>query len=52
MPASWCRRWPKSVGGGGGGQPNLAQAGGVDLAGLRAALADVPALVAEQLGKS
>ena len=39
----------KKVGGGGGGKPNLAQAGGSDLAGMRAALADVPALVAEQL---
>ncbi len=39
----------KKLGGGGGGRPTLAQAGGVDLAGLPAALADVPALVAEQL---
>ncbi|MCB0239066.1 MAG: alanine--tRNA ligase, partial [Anaerolineae bacterium] len=39
----------KKVGGGGGGRPNLAQAGGVDLLGMRGALADVPALVAEQL---
>jgi alanyl-tRNA synthetase len=40
----------KRLGGGGGGRPNLAQAGGVDLAGLPAALAEVPGLVAEQLG--
>jgi len=39
----------KKLGGGGGGRPNLAQAGGVDLAGLPAALADVPGLVAGQL---
>jgi alanyl-tRNA synthetase len=42
----------KKVGGGGGGKPNLAQAGGADLAGMRAALADVPQLVAEQLAAS
>jgi alanyl-tRNA synthetase len=40
----------KRLGGGGGGRPTLAQAGGVDLAGLPATLADVPGLVAEQLG--
>jgi alanyl-tRNA synthetase len=39
----------KRLGGGGGGRPNLAQAGGVDLAGLPAALADVPGLVIAQL---
>ena len=39
----------KQLGGGGGGRPNLAQAGGVDLAGLPAALAEAPALVANQL---
>jgi alanyl-tRNA synthetase len=39
----------KRLGGGGGGRPNLAQAGGVDLAGLPAALADVPNLVIAQL---
>jgi alanyl-tRNA synthetase len=39
----------KELGGGGGGRPNLAQAGGVDLGGLPAALADVPGLVAAQL---
>jgi alanyl-tRNA synthetase len=42
----------KKVGGGGGGKPNLAQAGGIDLAGMRSALADVPALVAEQIAAS
>ncbi len=42
----------KQLGGGGGGRPNLAQAGGVDLAGLPAALAQAPALVAEQTGRS
>jgi alanyl-tRNA synthetase len=42
----------KKVGGGGGGKPNLAQAGGADLAGMRSALASVPALVAEQLAAS
>ncbi len=40
----------RRLGGGGGGRPNLAQAGGVALAGLPAALADVPGLVAGQLG--
>jgi alanyl-tRNA synthetase len=40
----------KRLGGGGGGRPNLAQAGGVDLGGLPAALAEVPGLVTEQLG--
>lgn len=39
----------KKVGGGGGGKPNLAQAGGSDLAGMRAALAGAPALVTERL---
>jgi alanyl-tRNA synthetase len=39
----------KKLGGGGGGRPNLAQAGGVDLAGLPAALAEVPALVVGQI---
>ncbi len=39
----------KKLGGGGGGRPNLAQAGGVDLAGLPAALAEAPGLVAQQL---
>ncbi|MCB0206630.1 MAG: alanine--tRNA ligase, partial [Anaerolineae bacterium] len=39
----------KMVGGGGGGRPNLAQAGGTDLNGMRDALAAVPELVAEQL---
>jgi alanyl-tRNA synthetase len=42
----------KKLGGGGGGRPNLAQAGGVDLAGLPAALAEVPDLVARQLADS
>ncbi len=42
----------KKLGGGGGGRPNLAQAGGVDLAGLPAALAETPALVAGQLTHS
>ncbi|HNS02856.1 MAG TPA: alanine--tRNA ligase [Anaerolineae bacterium] len=42
----------KRLGGGGGGRPNLAQAGGVDLAGLPAALAETPALVAEQAERS
>jgi alanyl-tRNA synthetase len=42
----------KKLGGGGGGRPNLAQAGGVDLPGLPAALADVPGLVAQQLAHS
>jgi alanyl-tRNA synthetase len=42
----------KQLGGGGGGRPNLAQAGGVDLAGLPAALAEVPDLVARQLADS
>ncbi|HSN76107.1 MAG TPA: alanine--tRNA ligase [Anaerolineae bacterium] len=40
----------RRLGGGGGGRPNLAQAGGVDLAGLPAALAEVSGLVAGQLG--
>ncbi len=40
----------QKVGGGGGGKPTLAQAGGKDVAGLDAALAAVPALVQEQLG--
>jgi alanyl-tRNA synthetase len=39
------------VGGGGGGRPSLAQAGGRDLSKLREALAQVPDLVAEQLKK-
>ncbi|MER2598312.1 MAG: alanine--tRNA ligase [Caldilineales bacterium] len=39
----------QQVGGGGGGRPNLAQAGGVDLAALPAALALVPELVANAL---
>jgi alanyl-tRNA synthetase len=42
----------RRLGGGGGGRPNLAQAGGVDLAGLSAALAEVPGLVAQQLATS
>jgi alanyl-tRNA synthetase len=42
----------KKLGGGGGGRPNLAQAGGVDLAGLPAALSEAPALVAGQLTHS
>ncbi|MCS6843455.1 MAG: alanine--tRNA ligase [Caldilineales bacterium] len=37
------------VGGSGGGKPTLAQAGGRDLAGMRSALAEVPALVKKQL---
>jgi alanyl-tRNA synthetase len=40
----------QKVGGGGGGRPNLAQAGGVDLLGMRGALAEVPSLVARQIG--
>jgi alanyl-tRNA synthetase len=39
----------KQLGGGGGGRPNLAQAGGVDVAGLPPALAETPVLVANQL---
>jgi alanyl-tRNA synthetase len=39
------------VGGGGGGRPSLAQAGGRDLSKLREALAQVGDLVAEQLKK-
>ncbi len=39
------------VGGGGGGRPNIAQAGGHDAQKLPAALAAVPALVAEALQK-
>jgi alanyl-tRNA synthetase len=39
------------VGGGGGGRPSLAQAGGRDLSKLREALAQVRDLVAEQLKK-
>ncbi|RJX30454.1 MAG: alanine--tRNA ligase [Desulfarculus sp.] len=38
------------VGGGGGGRPDLAQAGGQNPAGLEAALARVPALVQAQAG--
>ncbi|MFZ2489834.1 MAG: alanine--tRNA ligase [Anaerolineae bacterium] len=41
----------QKVGGGGGGRPNMAQAGGVDVAGLPDALAAVPELVATQLSK-
>jgi alanyl-tRNA synthetase len=39
----------RTVGGGGGGKPALAQAGGRDLAKLPAALAQVPELVRKQL---
>ena len=39
----------RTVGGGGGGKPSLAQAGGRDLAKLPAALAQVPELVRKQL---
>ncbi len=42
----------EQVGGGGGGKPTLAQAGGRDVAGLRGALADVPRLVQQQLAAS
>jgi alanyl-tRNA synthetase len=40
----------RMVGGGGGGKPTLAQAGGRDLAGMRGALARVPDTVRDQLG--
>ena len=39
------------VGGGGGGRPSLAQAGGRDLSKLREALDQVPELVRQQLKK-
>ncbi len=39
----------RTVGGGGGGRPALAQAGGRDLSKLPAALAQVPDLVRQQL---
>ncbi len=39
------------VGGGGGGRPTLAQAGGRDASRLGEALALVPGLVEEQVGK-
>jgi alanyl-tRNA synthetase len=39
----------RSVGGGGGGKPHLAQAGGRDLSRLADALAQVPDLVRQQL---
>jgi alanyl-tRNA synthetase len=42
----------KVVGGGGGGKPNLAQAGGKDLSRLSEALDQVPALVRQQLASS
>jgi alanyl-tRNA synthetase len=38
------------VGGKGGGRPDMAQAGGDDVSGLAAALENVPAWVAQQLG--
>jgi alanyl-tRNA synthetase len=41
----------RTVGGGGGGKPNLAQAGGRDLSKLPAALSQVPDLVRQQLKK-
>ena len=40
----------KHVGGGGGGRPNVATAGGKDVGGLDALFAAAPALVAERLG--
>jgi alanyl-tRNA synthetase len=40
----------KAVGGGGGGRPDLAQAGGKNVAALDGALADVPAWVERALG--
>ena len=39
----------RTVGGGGGGKPSLAQAGGRDLSKVPAALAQVPELVRKQL---
>ena len=38
------------VGGKGGGRPDMAQGGGVDVSALQPALADLPAWVSEQLG--
>lgn len=38
------------VGGGGGGRPNMAQAGGKDAAGIPAAIAEAPKALAAQLG--
>ena len=37
------------VGGGGGGRPNMAQAGGKNPEGIEAALAKVPELVSQQV---
>jgi alanyl-tRNA synthetase len=44
------RRLGKLIGGGGGGKPTLAQAGGRDAARLDEALAEAPTRLAEQLG--
>jgi alanyl-tRNA synthetase len=40
----------RAMGGGGGGRPNMAQAGGRDVNGLGAAVAAIADLVAEALG--
>ena len=40
----------EAVGGGGGGRPTMAEAGGHDLSGLESGLAQVPTLVEEALG--
>ncbi|MEA3338020.1 MAG: alanine--tRNA ligase [Chloroflexota bacterium] len=42
----------EQVGGGGGGRPTMARAGGTDLAGLQSAIRSVPGLVSEQLSDS